>query len=735
MRKKIDLILSVFLLFGIPFALGQPATYYPAPLPFKHLILPSNTQCLEVGQEFLVSIEVHGDSRIMDVPIPMDVVFLIDQSGSMETNDPNHIRMTAVRNFINRMKEPVRGGRDAAAIIEYDTRARGLYPSTSDGVAPALTRDYDALIDALEAHADGCTNIEEAMRLGNETLIRYGSNPNKLAILLSDGCPTDAYCYADYGQIDSIVSVVVPVAILHKIRYYSVGLGQEICEFLLDDLIAQPTLGAFCLATSAAELPACFDRVFEAESYRMTTQDVVVEERLPEGFKYKATTLTASSGIVLTPEADQTFAEEGQIDVPMGHLLEGQQESFSFVAYCEECVEPVMPGETVSDADLLVTLPVDAEQARVRYLLGDGVVRYMPLPNKEVCVERPGGPTIHKLFDPIRKEITIRIKSNYLRDHPEQIIKDLQVWEIFSPMFEACRESFTIAPDEIWGTGLVDPWGFYYHWTVGDLAPQQEWSVSVKLRCGACKPMQQNPLGIDSEKPRAFVKMVLPGTATPVEFPIPQALIPVDYPLIECPDPAGVPNFGIQPAQMIGEQVEFREESGAIWIDNNQNEFVEDWGDPAQVAARIRHVRALSPTRVTPILSGDPLAINRENRIYVTYRHTGGKPAADVELVLEARPKFSGLGWEQANWIRVANQRLSPDEAIEFRRLIDPNVHYVVLNWIPTMTQLSTALPSGFVPPSLILEALRLRVLMRTPGEILLNDNAAEELIDDLVNP
>ena len=735
----------------------QQETYYPAPQIFKYLTLPPGIECLRVSEEFRVSVEVHGDSRIMDMPIPMDVVFLLDQSGSMEVNDANNVRLVAVQTFINLMKGPERGGRDKAAVIEFGSKAQGLYPATSIGVAPGLSDNYDAIISALQAKNLNCTNIEQAMKLANETLVQHGTNPTRLVVLLTDGCPMTEFpdwgCWPDYQQQETIVSEHVPKALQNDIRYYTVGLGkiQDLCPSLIRDLIAVPTHGQFLHATDPSQLPGFFGQIFENESRRMTTQDIFVEERLVQGFKYKLGSFDHSSGIVPPTDAELAqFANQGVINLKMGQVLENQQESFSFIVSCEECVQPVMPNEVLSEDELRVTLPVDKDTSRVVYQLGDGVERYLPFPLRTVCVERPGGPTIEKAFDDIKKEVMIRVKSNYLRSHPEHVIKGVHVWEVLSKNFEAARQpfdslsTFSIPPDEVRGTGIVEgkPWGFYYHWVVGDLAPQQEWVVRFKVRTGACKPADIAPLIVDSGKPRSYVTMILPTTDSPVDFDIPQAFTAADFPLPACPGPSGFLNFSIEPTLLTGEggpdDLPFStEQTRAVWIDSSRNGFVEDWTNLNQIRNSIEY-RIDYGNRVVPIMQGDPLYVDKENRIYLHYRHSGAAPIQRVTFALFAWPKFELVEWEKTRPILVADLNLDPSTAVSgmYRDLVRRGP-YVVFKWKPTIAQLKQAFITPPIPLSPKLERMKLIVVIK-PGsgeEVFMNDNMAVELVPEVRMP
>jgi hypothetical protein len=204
--------------------------------------------------------------------------------------------------------------------------------------------------------------------------------------------------------------------------------------------------------------------------------------------------------------------------------------------------------------------------------------------------------------------------------------------------------------------------------------------------------------------------------------------------LHECPTVDGYPDFSIEPP-LIESELEsppiFAEETGAIWIDLEQNGFVEDWNDPDQIRQSILHTRQQG-TKVVPILSGDILAINKQNRIYVVYDHSGGVPTEDVSFKLFAKPKFEGLLWENSKWIEVDTKILNQNDAIDRRTFIFPDQLVVRFDWRPTKIQLEQAIISDLQPMNPILESLKIKVIINSPEEFLINNNMTIENITEI---
>ncbi|MFC7057937.1 DUF7289 family protein [Halovenus salina] len=92
-----------------------------------------------------VTVEPRNGTRI-----PADVVFAIDETGSMSNNDPDEKRITAVQTALNEMNETL----DRAAALEFDTD-QSFYHE--------LTGDLDAINSSLQTDPNGNTNIGGGM--------------------------------------------------------------------------------------------------------------------------------------------------------------------------------------------------------------------------------------------------------------------------------------------------------------------------------------------------------------------------------------------------------------------------------------------------------------------------------------------------------------------------------------------------------------------------------------------
>jgi hypothetical protein len=172
----------------------------------------------------------------------IDLMFVIDSSGSMSWNDSNNYRLTAAKSFVDAL---IQG--DRAGVVDFDYYG-SLYQS--------LTSDFSAVksqIDRIDA--SGGTNIGAGVRLANRELINNSSDERvKIEIVLTDGEGS----YSPYLTTE---------AKQNNITIYTIGLGSSIDDTLLRN-IATETGGQYYSVSSAEQLPEVFSRI----------SDVVVED-------------------------------------------------------------------------------------------------------------------------------------------------------------------------------------------------------------------------------------------------------------------------------------------------------------------------------------------------------------------------------------------------------------------------------------------------------------------------
>ena len=167
----------------------------------------------------------------------LDVVFVIDSSGSMVGNDRNNVRLEAAKAFVDRL-----GGNDNAAVIDFDTRAI---------VTGYFTSDHEALYDAIDKiDSRGGTDLRVGVNYAIDLFTNdYYTQRNayKYIILLTDG----------NGAYDSQYTTL---AAQNDIVIYTIGLGSDINSSVLNS-IANGTGGKYYFAQTADYLVNIYDEI------------------------------------------------------------------------------------------------------------------------------------------------------------------------------------------------------------------------------------------------------------------------------------------------------------------------------------------------------------------------------------------------------------------------------------------------------------------------------------------
>ncbi len=192
-------------------------------------------------QSTTITLEIRGSGLAQSRAFSQDVIFCIDSSGSMMSNDPSDLRKDAAKSYVNDMKIPDRG-----AVVDFDSVANLLNSLSTDYVQ--IKRDIDTI------DSSGGTAIGAALKVANDELIKNG-NPNhiQVIILLTDGVTVDEQlCYREADR-----------AAANDIKIYTIGLGSFVDEELLQDIAD---------ITGAKYYPASTPEALEGIYYEIRTE-------------------------------------------------------------------------------------------------------------------------------------------------------------------------------------------------------------------------------------------------------------------------------------------------------------------------------------------------------------------------------------------------------------------------------------------------------------------------------
>lgn len=167
----------------------------------------------------------------------IDVVFVIDSSGSMTTNDPHGLRLMAAEEFVSKL-----GDNDRAAVVDFDDYAK---------LRQEFTSDHNLLNLAINSvDSSGGTSLGVGMKkaLDQFTSSSYTrKDAYKYIIFLTDG----------EGPYNTSFTTT---AKNNNITVYTIGLGSGVQESVLKG-IADGTGGKYYFASSADTLLDIYDEV------------------------------------------------------------------------------------------------------------------------------------------------------------------------------------------------------------------------------------------------------------------------------------------------------------------------------------------------------------------------------------------------------------------------------------------------------------------------------------------
>lgn len=251
----------------------------------------------EIGKAVEITNETEGRD-------PMDVVFAIDETGSMTTNDDEGQRIDATRSFIDTLNA---SNGDRSGFVQFTTtdyteencRWEGWrrvcdrdyhVPQHNDIVGyHELSTDLGAVKGDLDEWAQGGTNITRGIDVAT-TVHTNQSDPkeNRVIVLLTDGRNQDS------GTTDSAtVEAARRAHEDHGITIYPVGLGDNVDDSLMRQ-IEDVANGTYYHADDADELEELFGEIANETQSPTTTHQI---ERTN-------TTLTAHQAVSQSITAD-----------------------------------------------------------------------------------------------------------------------------------------------------------------------------------------------------------------------------------------------------------------------------------------------------------------------------------------------------------------------------------------------------------------------------------------------
>jgi len=445
------------------------------------------------GEWAVISVDVYGNAQTgPDVNSKVDIVFLVDESGSMSSSDSTGIRHTTINEILSGLNT----GQHRAGVVVFSDQAEIL------GGYSTLTTDFSQLttyINSLPAPG-GFTNIAHAMELSNSLLEDSTAN-NRIAILLTDGFPESASSFGyDLVQDAEINTIHVPFAIAEDINYYVVHLFASDWipqgTTLLQDRIAGDTGGQYLVATDANQLATHLPNIVNEASSSLVLKEVSLDVQFRMGpNEYSA--INDENIISFGVDGFEVFPQN-VTTVPLAELPNNQGISIKIPVTSHVPIPPGSPPDLTE-----IGLPSLKPTAKVSYHLGDGIIRTKTIPQVTVTWRRNPEVLVLKRFDPGQRRLTLSV-TNFIDQGP---IKNVELWELLSLLFEAVYSSTAPLPQRIVPILSNNDDLAYLYWKLGDIAPFETKAVSFDVRYhGPASGL----VPVDMGKPEAVVQFTHP---------------------------------------------------------------------------------------------------------------------------------------------------------------------------------------------------------------------------------
>jgi Mg-chelatase subunit ChlD len=195
------------------------------------------------------------ENQTTDTP-KLDIIFTLDNSGSMLKNDPNFITRQVVKNFLAGLGEEVRVG-----MVVFDQDARLVEPLAVIMPFETTTSFLKSLetIDYRGKFTNSPAGIERAIYELNN---RGRKTAGKVIILLTDGIVDTGDKYQDREAENWLKDHLTQECQKSGIRIFGIAFTDK-ADFRLIQILASKTNGEYFRAYSAEDIPDVFKKIIE----------------------------------------------------------------------------------------------------------------------------------------------------------------------------------------------------------------------------------------------------------------------------------------------------------------------------------------------------------------------------------------------------------------------------------------------------------------------------------------
>ncbi len=186
----------------------------------------------------------------------MDIVLVLDTSGSMKQNDPNELRVQAAKLFVSLLSR-----KDNVSLVGFSNRAYPVTPLLSLNSKKNETRLLKA-IERMSAKGQ-YSNLHDAILRGYELLSKNNAkNRTRHIILMSDGKMDLGSQSKNLRLLEQTLDYLTPSLASQGIKLHTIAFNDKSYIPLLK-LAAEDTNGEFILLKNTDGIHQVFERIFE----------------------------------------------------------------------------------------------------------------------------------------------------------------------------------------------------------------------------------------------------------------------------------------------------------------------------------------------------------------------------------------------------------------------------------------------------------------------------------------
>lgn len=230
----------------------------------------TNHEQKESTQKNVMNTADGGDAENNEHP-PLDIIFVLDNSGSMKKNDPKFITKQVVTNFVNSI-----GKRFRLGMVIFGKKATLVEPL----VGITTPEDASRFLNSLDRinYQGKFTNTPAGVERAVYELKTDGrETARKVIILLTDGIVDTGDKASDLEREKWLGDELTQVCRGENIRIFGIAFTDN-ADFRLIQTLASKTKGEYFRAYSAKDIPGVFKKVYE----KITVPPVKIKPLTPD---------------------------------------------------------------------------------------------------------------------------------------------------------------------------------------------------------------------------------------------------------------------------------------------------------------------------------------------------------------------------------------------------------------------------------------------------------------------